>query len=135
MKAHQSQRGFSTWAISLVAIGFGLLTLKEGATVLFGAEAARMDAGNYVPLVLWFNFFAGFAYIIAGIGLWLRQRWAPWLAAAITAATALVFAAFGVHVLLGGAYEQRTVIAMSLRLLVWTAIAAIAWRQLTRTEV
>jgi hypothetical protein len=30
----------------------------------------------------------------------------------------------------GGAYEQRTVIAMSLRTLVWAVIAAIAWRRL-----
>ena len=40
--------------------------------------------------------------------------------------TALVFAAFGVHVLAGGAYELRTVVAMSLRTLVWTAIAVVA---------
>jgi hypothetical protein len=53
-----------------------------------------------------------------------------WLAAAIAAATALTFAAFGAHVYSGGAYEQRTVIAMSVRTLAWVAIAAIAWRRL-----
>ena len=60
------QRGISIWAISLVAVGFGLLTIKEGGTILFGDEAARSAAGNYVPFVLWFNFAAGFAYVIAG---------------------------------------------------------------------
>jgi hypothetical protein len=54
------------------------------------------------------------------------------LTIAIAAATALAFAALGVHVASGGAYEQRTVIAMTLRLLVWVAIAAIAWRRLLR---
>jgi hypothetical protein len=83
-----------------------------------------------VPFVLWFNFLAGFAYVVAGIGLWLQQRWAVWLAVAIAMATALTFAAFGVHVYSGGAYELRTVIAMSLRTLVWVTIAAIAWRRL-----
>jgi len=85
-----------------------------------------------VPFVLWFNFLAGFAYVIAGAGLWMQQRWAAWLAIAIAAATALTFVAFGAHVYSGGAYEQRTVVAMSLRTLVWATIAIIAWRRLLR---
>ena len=121
-------------AISLVATLFGLMTLKEGGTVLFGGEAARIAAGNYVPFVLWFNFVAGFAYIVAGAGLWLQQRWALWLAAAIAVATTLTFAALGVHIYAGEAYEQRTVFAMSLRTLVWVTIAAIAWRGLVRVN-
>ncbi|MBZ0097328.1 MAG: hypothetical protein K8H75_18395 [Sulfuricella sp.] len=131
MTTSKQQRGFSIWAISLIAVGFGLLTIREGGTIL-GDEAARTAAGNYVPFVLWFNFVAGFAYVVAGAGLWLQQRWAVGLAVAIAAATALTFAAFGVHVYSGGAYEQRTVIAMSLRTLVWVTIAAIAWRRLVR---
>lgn len=121
------QRGFLIWAISLIAVGFGLLTIKEGDAILFGGEAARVAAGNYVPFVLWFNFLAGFAYVVAGIGLWLRQRWAVWLAVFVATTTVLTFAAFGMHVVSGGAYEPRTVIAMSLRTLVWMAIAAVAW--------
>lgn len=132
MATFKRQRGFRIWAISLVAVGFGLLTIKEGGMILFGGEAAHTAAGNYVPFVLWFNFVAGFAYVVAGAGLWLQQRWAVWLAVAIAAATVLTFAAFGVHVYSGGAYEQRTVIAMSLRSLVWVTIAAIAWRGLLR---
>ncbi len=132
MATFKRQRGFRIWAISLVAVGFGLKTIKEGGMILFGGEAAHTAAGNYVPFVLWFNFVAGFAYVVAGVGLWLQQRWAVWLAVAIAAATVLTFAAFGVHVYSGGAYEQRTVIAMSLRSLVWVTIAAIAWRGLLR---
>lgn len=131
---NQQQRGPLIRAISLVAVGFGLLTIKEGGMTLIGNEAARAAAGNYVPFVLWFNFVAGFAYVVAGIGLWLQQRWAVWLAVAIAAATALVFAAFGVHVAIGGLYEKRTVIAMSMRTLVWATIAAIAWRRLVRRQ-
>ena len=128
------KNGFRIWAISLVAVGFGLLTIKEGGAILFGGEAAQASAGNYVPFVLWFNFLAGFTYVIAGAGLWLRHRWAVWLAVVIAATTALVFATFGVHIYAGGAYEMRTVIAMSLRTLVWVTIAAIAWRGLRRTQ-
>ena len=132
MTARRPQRGFRVWAMSLVAVGFGLLTIKEGGTILFGDEAARSAAGNYVPFVLWFNFVAGFAYVIAGAGLWMQQRWGALLAVAIAVATALTFAAFGAHVYSGGAYEPRTVAAMSLRTLVWAAIAAVAWQRLLR---
>ena len=131
---NQQRRNPLIRAISLVAVGFGLLTIKEGGMTLIGNEAAVSAAGNYVPFVLWFNFVAGFAYVVAGIGLWLQQRWAVWLAIAIAAATALVFAAFGVHVAIGGLYEKRTVIAMSMRTLVWATIAAIAWHRLLRRQ-
>jgi len=127
-------RGIWIWAISVVAIGFGLLTIKEGGAVLFGNEAALTAAGNYVPFVLWFNFVAGFAYVAAGVGLWMQRRWAPWLAIAIASATALVFAAFGAYTYANGAYEMRTVIAMSIRTIVWGTIAAIAWRALLRKK-
>ena len=128
MTAH-SGRGIWMRVISLIAIGFGLLTIREGGAVLFYDGAARAAAGSYVPFVLWFNFLAGFVYIVAGIGLWIRRRWAAWVAIVITVATALVFLAFGVHVYLGGAWERRTVIAMTLRTLVWAGIATMAWRR------
>lgn len=121
-------------AIAIVAVGFGLLTIKEGGAVLFGSEVARTAAGKYVPFVLWFNFIAGFTYVIAGAGLWLRRRWAVWLAVVIAAATAVVFVVFGAHVYAGGEFEMRTVIAMSVRTLVWVTIATIAWRGLQRMK-
>jgi len=126
MATAELQRGLRIWVIALVALGFGLLTIKEGGTILFGDDAARNAAGNYVPFVVWFNFVAGFFYIAAGIGLWLQQRWAVWLAAAIVAATAITFAALGIHIYSGAAYEQRTVIAMSLRVLIWLVITIVA---------
>ena len=132
----KTQRTGDFWimAIAILAIAFGLLTLKEGGTVLFGGAAARAAAGHFVPFVLWFNFLAGFAYVIAGAGLWWRQRWAAWLAIAIATTTVLVFAAFLIHIGSGGAWEQRTLIAMSLRSMVWIVIAAIGSRRLLRCK-
>lgn len=120
-----------TWAtaVALIALAFGALTVVSGGRVLFGSEAARAAAGAYVPFVLWFNFVAGFAYILAGAGLWRWRRWAAWLALGIAGATALVFAAFGVHIALGGAFEPRTVAAMTLRTAFWVAIAVAAQRR------
>ena len=127
-KQSRLQRG----AIALVAIVFGLLSIKEGGTVLFGDGVARAAAGNYVPFVLWFNFLAGFSYVVAGAGLWLNQRWAVWLAIAIAVATIFACAALGARIASGGVYESRTVIAMGLRTLVWVTIATLSWRRLAQ---
>ena len=110
---------------AIVAVLFGAATVVSGGNVLFGSGAAA--AGHYVPFVVWFNFLAGFAYIVAGAGLWRRRPWAVALALAVAILTALVFAAFGIHVARGGAFEMRTVAAMTLRTVLWAAIAALAW--------
>ena len=101
-----------------VAIVFGLLTLVSGGATLFGG----LDMGAVVPFVLWFNTVSGLAYVLAGAGLWLGRRWAFALSLALFAVTLLVFAGFGLHVARGGAYEMRTVVAMSLRCAFWGAI-------------
>jgi len=109
---------------------FGLLTIREGGAVLFGGEAVRLAAGDYVPFVVWFNFLAGFVYLVAGFGLWLRQPWAVGVAFGIAVATLVAFGAFGVYVATGGAFELRTVFAMTLRVVAWFAIAAVGRRAL-----
>jgi hypothetical protein len=115
-------------AVALFAISFGLLTIIEGGAVVFDSGTARKDAGNYVPFILWFNFLAGFAYVVAGAGLWLQRRWAVRLATVIAIATVTTFITFGFHIYMGGAHEMRTVFAMSLRTGVWAIIAVLSWR-------
>jgi hypothetical protein len=107
----------------------------KGAQVLFGSTAARADAGQVVPFVLWFNFLAGFAYLAAALGIARHRRWASRLAAGIAGATALVFLALGAHVLSGGAFETRTVAAMTLRTAFWGAIALVTSRHLSTAPV
>lgn len=116
-----------------VAIVFGLLTIFSGGRALFGSEEVRAAVGNAVPFVLWFNFLAGFAYIVAGIGLFLKHRPAIWVSIGILGATFLVMLAFGVHILQGGAYEMRTVGAMILRTGVWAVISVVAWKHVRQT--
>ncbi len=76
-----------------------------------------------MPFVVWFNFLAGFVYIVGAVGLALWRSWITPLAFAVAVLTIAVFIAFGIHILMGGAYETRTVGAMSLRCLVWLGIA------------
>jgi len=126
------QGGWGLKVAGAFGLVFGLLTIFSGGTALFGDEAARAAVGNAVPFVLWFNFIAGFFYVLAGLGLLLKRRLAVWLSIAIAVATALVLAAFGLHVAGGGLYEMRTVGAMLLRTAVWASIAAVSWRSTRR---
>lgn len=110
--------------VALIAIVFGGATVFSGGRVLFGDGAAQ--AGAYVPFVVWFNFLAGFAYVVAGAGIWQQQRWSAFLALGIAVATLGMFAAFALHIALGGAYEMRTLAAMTLRTVLWAVIAVLA---------
>ncbi len=113
--------------LSIVATLFGIATIKEGGTVLF-TEAGNQNAGNFVPFVLWFNFIAGFAYILAGIMIFRLKSCSRKLSCVIAIATVIVFMIFGAHILNGGAYELRTVVAMTLRSGIWSTIALFTLR-------
>jgi hypothetical protein len=130
MPAEPAPRPRWLLAVGLLAGAFGIATIVSGGRVLFGPEPVRAAAGHVVPLVLWFNFLAGFAYLAAAAGLVRARRWAALLSLAIAAATALVFLGFGAHVLRGGAFEPRTAAAMALRTAFWAAVAAAACRRL-----
>jgi hypothetical protein len=80
--------------MAAIAVVFGLLTLKSGGSVLFIDGTDRLAAGNYVPFVLWFNFLAGFFYLIAGAGLWMQQHWALRLSIIIAISTLIVALAY-----------------------------------------
>ncbi len=119
----QAVPGGWRWLAGGLAVAFGVATVVEGGHVLFGGPEARAEAGNVVPFVLVFNFSAAFVYLAAGLGTLSGRRWAVWLARALAGATALVFAAFAVHLLEGGAFERRTVLAMTVRTVFWAAQA------------
>lgn len=110
------------FAAAGVAIVFGVVTIISGGSVLFGGERIAQAAGETVSFVLWFNFLAGFLYMVSGFGLIRGKWWAWWLAVAILAATIAVFTAFGIHVFSGGAFELRTLGAMTFRTVIWVFI-------------
>lgn len=124
-KPSAARPGLAT-AAATIALLFGALTVMSGGAVIFNLGQAQQAAGQYLPFVVWFNFLAGFAYILAGIGLFMWRRWAVILSMIIAAATLVTFAAFGLQVLMGAAYEPRTVGAMVLRSGLWVIIALLA---------
>jgi hypothetical protein len=118
--------------MAIAAIVFGGLTVFTGGRALFGSLESRAGFGNVVPFVLWFNFLTGFVYIVAGAGLLLCRRWAVYTSLFIAVSTILVFAAFGVHVIGGGAFERRTVGALIIRSLFWIAVTIVSIRAMKR---
>ncbi|MDZ4165030.1 MAG: hypothetical protein U1C55_07870 [Smithellaceae bacterium] len=127
-----------TWTmkwLAIAAIVFGLATVLSGGRALFGSMESRAALGNTVSFVLWFNFLAGFIYTLAGAGLLLRRRWAVYASLFVAVSTVFVFAAFGVHIMGGGAFEMRTMGAMMIRSIFWIAVAIVSLRALERPPV
>ncbi|WP_170397487.1 MULTISPECIES: hypothetical protein [Ruegeria] len=108
---------------AIAAAFFGLLTIFSGGTALFGGAAAKAAVGDAVPLVLWFNFLAGFVYLLGAFALYKSLIWAHRIAWVIGLSTLLVFAVLVVVALIGTPFEWRTVGAMIIRTGFWLAIA------------
>ncbi len=111
------------YGVPIFAFIFDFMTLKEGGGVLFFDGVARREAGAYVPFVLWFNFLTGFALIATGAGILIRKPWVGRLTAMVAVLSSLVLIAFLIFVAVGGAHENRTLVAMPLRTVIWVGIA------------
>lgn len=107
--------------LAVVGIVFGLMTLKTGGLTLF-TEEGRVAAGDYVPFVLWFNFLAGFFYILASVGILLGHSPARTIAKILALASLGVFILLLGHVALGGSYEVKTIVAMIVRGGFWAMV-------------
>ena len=120
------------WVVSLSALIFGILTIKSGGLVLFTEGAFHQQQGHFVPFIVWFNFIAGFAYIIAAIGLFRMTSWSSYLSYMIATATISIFILFGMYVISGGLYEMKTVGVMTVRTSFWMIISFVAYFQIAR---
>jgi hypothetical protein len=114
-----------------IGLVFGLMSVVAGTRVLTGI--AHPD---YV--VLWwlvvYNVAAGAAGVLAGAGLWGVRDWAPPLTRALAGAHALVLAALLVLWVTGRPVASDSLMAMLLRVVVWTAIAAVVTRARTASR-
>lgn len=115
--------------LGIIAVLFAALTLFKSGQILFGPQSARDAVGDFVPFVVQFNFVAGFAYLLAGIGIFLGRRWALGMSALIALATLVTTVFFARHLLAGGAFEMQTVGALGIRSLFWIVVSLILWRK------
>lgn len=105
-----------------VIIIFGVATIISGGNTLF-TSAGLQAKGHVVPLVLKFNFIAGFFYILVAIFAQKCESYAKILSIIIASLNFLVFMYLFYFIYNDGQYESRTVIAMSFRTIFWVAIA------------
>ena len=108
---------------AIAAAIFGIVTIFSGGTALFGGAAVQTAVGDAVPLVLWFNFLAGFAYVLVALAIFNHANWAPIAAWLIGLGTLLVFAVLIAMAISGTPFEWRTIGAMALRSGFWLTIA------------
>lgn len=134
MNKKLSKNSIIIFVIGLMAIGFGVITIMSGGFALFGGEAGEEFAGNYVALVLWFNFISGFFYIISGLGVVLKKNWGVITAKILAQSTVVVFLVFLVMVLSGVEYEIRTMGAMTVRSVFWVVLFLVSRKLITGVQ-
>lgn len=108
--------------IALLFFIFGSMTVVSGGRALF-TESGIATRGNIVPLVLWFNFIAGFFYLLAGFSTLKLKACIRKLSIALATFNVCVFLYLLNHIFQGGLYENRTLIAMSFRTAFWIGFA------------
>lgn len=121
-------------SISAVAAAFGLLTVFMSSSVIFDLFNIRAAQGNYVPFVVWANFFSGMLFVVAGIAFFNRKRWSPGPLLASLAILAVALVGLAAHINAGGAYETKTVAAMIFRITVNGALAMIMYASVRKHQ-
>lgn len=113
--------------IALVFAIFGVMTIISGGRSLF-TETGVTSRGNIVPLVLWFNFIAGFLYLMAGMSTFRLRACVKKLSVALAVLNSIVLLYLAIYIYQGGLYENRTVVAMSFRTIFWIFFAIYFYR-------
>lgn len=108
--------------ISGFLVVFGLLSILSGGRALF-TEAGIASRGNIVPLVLWFNFIAGFFYVAAGIFSYSLKGCVRKLSTLLAITNGIVLLYLLNHIYQGDLYETRTLLAMTIRTTLWIVLA------------
>lgn len=110
---------------AVVGVLFGGLAVVAGTRVLAG-----LDVPDYVVhlWLVWYNVAAGALGVAVGVGLWRVRPRAITAAWALTAAHASVLIAIAAWRVAGGALADDSLVAMTLRTLVWLVIVLVARR-------
>ncbi len=111
---------------ALLAFILGLLSIKEGGSVLLGFS---IKTYTVLPWLVWYNVVLGFVSVIAGIGLWLKRTWSISFAATIVSLHGLVLLILVVLFAFREAVAVFSIMAMLFRTLVWVGIIMlIRWK-------
>ena len=102
-----------------LAIIIGLLSIKEGGSVLLGLETKPY---HVLPWLVMYNVALGFVSAVAGIGIWTQRAWSGTLAVVILLLHGLVFLSLFLMYEFGKEVTFISVMAMLVRTIVWLVI-------------
>ena len=112
---------------ALLAAVLGLLTIKEGGSVLLGLSTKSY---TILPWLVWYNVVVGFLSVLAGWGLWQQRTWASKMADTIVTLHGLVLVNLIVLFAFKEAVAVISIVAMLMRTLVWVGILLLTrWRK------
>ncbi|MGE5172854.1 MAG: hypothetical protein ACM3MD_03400 [Betaproteobacteria bacterium] len=111
---------------AILAIILGLLSIKEGGSVLLGLST---KAYTVLPWLVWYNVVLGFVSVITGIGVWVRSTWSVTFATTIVTLHGLVLMILIILFSFREAVALISIMAMLFRTLVWVGIMMLLrWR-------
>jgi len=112
---------------AIPALVIGLLSIKEGGSVLLGLSTPAYPVLQWLVL---YNVVLGFVSIAAAIGMWTQRRWAGTLAVMILSLHGLVFLALVTLFALGKTVASISIMAMLFRTTLWLVIVALLlWKK------
>ena len=111
---------------AILAIILGLLSIKEGGSVLLGITT---KAYTILPWLVWYNVVLGLASVITGTGLWMKRAWGVKFAATIVSLHGLVLMILVILYAFREAVAMFSIMAMIFRTLVWVGLMILVkWR-------
>ncbi len=116
----------SEWLGALLAILPGVLSVKEGGSVLLGIS---VKAYPILPWLVWYNVVFGFVAVIVGIGIWKQQQWGMTYAVTVLTLHTFVFMILIVLLVLKETVAINSIIAMLLRTTIWLTIVVLLRRK------
>jgi hypothetical protein len=112
-------------AAAVVGAVFGGLAVVAGTRVLTGLDT---PAYTVLPWLVVYNVVAGAVGVVIGIGVWQRRGWAATAAMALAGGHGAVLVGLAVQRAVGGEVANDSLVAMTLRVIVWSGVAWIAQR-------
>ena len=111
---------------SLLAIAPGLLSIKEGGSVLLGIS---VKSYTILPWLVWYNVVLGFVAVFVGIGIWKQQTWGARYAITILTLHSFVFTILIILLVFEEAVAVNSILAMLFRTAIWSAIVVLLGRK------
>jgi hypothetical protein len=108
--------------LSITVVVIGIATFSIGFDLLFIQGTFTKMINDYLHFVVWFNFFSGIVYLIAGYGIWHLKPWAVYLSLLIVVFSLIVLTALSVHMFTDGQFRGWQIAEMGLKVLIWSLI-------------